>query len=468
MVGRYYEVGRLKESLKSEDSELVAVYGRRRVGKTYLIRNILTDHMVFEFTGLNGANRGEQIKVFFKQLETVSKRMKNNPIPSDWGDAFDLLKTYIKGLRSKGKKVIFIDELPWLDTHKSGFLMHLGHFWNTFCEKRKDILLVVCGSAASYMVQKIVSNKGSLHARLTYKLLLKPFTLAETREYLKSKNIHWDSYSIIQLYIALGGIPHYLSKVKKGQSVVQNIQRLCFDTNGDLQNEFNEIFESLFAHSATHKQIVKTLATCNKGISRNELIANTGYSGGGHFTKALEELVVSGFVSDYPALSKKSKMTLYRLSDEFSRFYLKYMEPNKKQGKNFWKTLSQSQSYLSWSGFNFETICLKHVDQIKRAMGIEGIHSVNSSWQSNKAQIDLVIDRDDRWINIFEIKFSSGEYKIGKEELLNYRNKLANFKEVTKTRKNIALIMLSTFGVEQNENFYAIAESQFNMEVLFG
>jgi AAA+ ATPase superfamily predicted ATPase len=467
MVGRNYEINRLLNSLKSNASELIAVYGRRRVGKTFLIRNIYKEHIKFEVSGLYQGEKEKQLDIFFDELNKVSLRFLEEDRPQSWKDAFELLKKYINGLRGKEKKVIFIDEMPWLDTHKSDFRMYFGHFWNTYCEKRNDLIVVICGSAASYMVQNVVSNQGSLHARLTYKLHIKPFTLYETKAFLGSKNIHWGHYHILHLYIAIGGIPHYLNKIQKGESVAQTIQRLCFDANGDLVNEFEEIFESLFTHSSSHISMVRALAQTNKGLTREELIIQSNLHSGGAFTKALEELIASGFVSKYAALNKKSKNTLFRLSDEYSRFYLKYIEPNKNQGANFWKTLFQSQSYLSWAGFNFETICLKHINQIKKALKIEGIHSVNSSWTSKETQIDLVIKRNDRWINLCEMKFHSSEYTIEKNELENLRNKIALFKNETRTKDVVVLTMITTFGITQNANFHEIVENNFTMDVLF-
>jgi hypothetical protein len=317
------------------------------------------------------------------------------------------------------------------------------------------------------MVQNVISNKGSLHARLTYKLHIKPFTLFETKAYLESKNIQWGHYHILHLYIAIGGIPHYLNKIVKGESVVQAVQRLCFDSNGDLVNEFEEIFESLFTHSSSHIHILRTLGKVNKGLTREEINVDSKQHGGGSFTRALEELIASGFVSKYTALDKKSKNTLFRLSDEYSRFYLKYIEPNKNQGANFWKTLFQSQSYISWAGFNFETICLKHIHQIKKALKIEGIHSVNSSWSAKGAQVDLVIKRNDHWVNLFEMKFYSSEYSIEKSELDKLRNKVALFKNETGTKDAVALTFLTTFGITQNANFHEIVENSFTMDVLF-
>lgn len=467
MIGRNYEIKRLGESLKSQESELIAIYGRRRVGKTYLIRNVCEKHIKFEVTGLYGGNQEKQLDIFFDELKRVSKKIKNKDKPTNWKEAFELLKSYINGLRSQSKKVIFIDEMPWIDTHKSDFRMYFGHFWNTYCEKRNDLVVVLCGSAASYMVQNVISNKGSLHARITYKLQIKPFSLFETQAFLKSKNINWGHYQILHLYIAIGGIPHYLNKVNKGESVVQSIQRLCFDSDGDLINEFNEIFESLFSHSTSHISIIRALGNLNKGISRDELIKKSKHAGGGAFTRALDELIASGFVTKYPAFDKKLRKMLYRLSDEYSKFYLKYIEPNKNQGENFWKTMFQQQSYISWAGFNFETICLKHIDQVKKALKIEGIHSTNSSWSVEGTQVDLVIKRADNWINLCEMKFYNTPYKIGKSELDNLRNKVSKFKEDSNTKDVVVITLITTFGVVPNENFHEIVENTFEMDILF-
>lgn len=467
MVGRKYEIGRLNESLQTEKSELIALYGRRRIGKTYLIRNSYAGHIRFEVTGLYKGNRKEQLAVFLQELKRVSNKFSELDEIDNWSNAFEHLKIYINSLRGKSKKVIFIDEFPWLDSHKSGFLMYFGHFWNTYCEKRDDLIVVICGSAASYMIRNIVKNRGSLHARLSYKLRLEPFTLTETKAFLESKNIHWNHYNIIHLYIALGGIPHYLSKIKKDESVVQNIQRLCFDPNGDLVNEFDEVFQSLFNYSNTHVEIIRTLGKTHKGIMREELIKQTGLSGGGHFTKAVDELISSGFVSNYPSIGRRKKMTLFRLSDEYSRFYLKYVEPNKNQGKDFWKAMSQKQSYISWAGFNFETICLKHVDRIKKALGIEGIYSINSSWSVAGVQVDLVIARNDKWTNLCEMKFYDKEYTIDNSELITLRNKIHTFKSNTKTKQAVVLTMLTTYGVVKNANCLEIVTNNLTMDILF-
>jgi AAA+ ATPase superfamily predicted ATPase len=467
MVGRILEINRLQESFKSDFSELIAVYGRRRIGKTYLIRNVFAKYIKFEITGLYKGSPEQQIGVFFRELQQRTDRFSKDSIPSNWEQAFELLKKYLNGLKGKNKKVIFIDEFPWFDTHKSDFIKYFGHFWNSYCEKRKDILLIVCGSAASYMIKNIVTNRGSLYARLSYSIRLLPFSLYETKLYLQSKQIRWSHYQILQLYTCIGGIPHYLSKIKKEESVVQNIQRLCFDQNADLSTEFKIVFESLFDHSETHHSIVRKLGASRAGMTRDELIQKTGFTGGGFFSKVLEELIASGFVSEYPAYRNKSKMTLFRLSDEYSRFYLKYIEGNNNQGKNFWKTMSQQQSYLSWAGYNFETVCLKHIDNIKKALGIEGIHSLCSSWTGNGAQIDLLIDRKDNWINICEMKFYNSEYVIDKSEYQKLRDKIQRFTEQTASKATIALTLITTFGVKNNEYAQDIVNDYLKADLLF-
>lgn len=467
MVGREYEINRLLKSLLSRESELIAVYGRRRVGKTFLIRNIYKDYIKFEVSGLYQGEKNQQLEVFFDALKKASPRFFEENCPTSWKEAFELLKKYINGLRGKQKKVLFLDEMPWLDTHKSDFRMYFGHFWNTFCEKRTDLIVVVCGSAASYMVQNVISNKGSLHARISYKLHLQPFTLYEVKAFLESKNLHWGNYTILHLYMAIGGIPHYLNKIDRGESMVQAIQRLCFDPQGDLHHEFEEVFESLFTHSSSHIAMVRALAQVNKGLTRDALLLHSKLHSGGAFSRALEELIASGFVSKYPALNKKTKQTLYRLSDEFSRFYLKYIEPNKHQGAHFWKHHFSSQSYISWAGFNFETVCLKHVDLIKKALKIEGIHAINSSWSNPHAQIDLVIKRNDRWINLFEMKFHSSEYTIDQQECDALRKKKALFKQETKTQDVVSISFITPFGVTQNAHFHEIVDHNFTIDILF-
>ncbi|ULT43350.1 hypothetical protein KRR40_07775 [Niabella defluvii] len=310
--------------------------------------------------------------------------------------------------------MIFIDEFPWMATARSKFLMAFENFWNRYCTKRKDLIVVICGSAASYMIQKIVRNKGGLHNRITRQIRLLPFNLEETQQFLKSRGIDYTSYDIAQVYMAMGGVPHYLEKLRRGASVAQNIDQLCFEKDGTLRNEFNQLYTSLFDDSEKHLTIIRTLAGCNKGITRLELAAQSGIASGGDLSLKLEELIESGFVSEYPYYGNKKQLTLYRLSDEYSKFYLKFIQNNRNSGAGTWQKLYKSSSYISWAGFSFETLCLKHVMQIKKALRIDAIFSTNSSWFNNNAQIDLLINRDDNIMNLCEIKFYTATFAIDK------------------------------------------------------
>ena len=467
LVGRNREIKILNRMFKSSSSELIAVYGRRRVGKTFLIREVYKKHMVFELTGYYKGSMRDQLHNFHKQLKLSSSKLNKAKAPKNWFAAFQILEEYLNKLKRKQKKVIFIDEFPWIATSRSKFLMAFEHFWNTYCTKRNDLVVVICGSAASFMVEKIIKNKGGLHNRLSCKIQLMPFDLNETALFLKSKNIHLNNYDILQLYMAIGGIPHYLNKVNKGESIMQNIDRLCFENNGELASEFNEVFTSLFSNSKTHEKIIRVLSKTKKGITRNKLLELCKFGSGGVFSKSLDELIESGFVSQYTPFGKKSRDSLFRLSDEYSLFYLKFIEPNQQQGSGTWANLFPKQSYKSWTGFVFETICLKHVQQIKKELGVAKIYTVHSSWHNNKAQIDLVIDRDDGIINLCEIKFHNAPFTINKPEYDNIKNKIIQFKSSSKTRKNVFATMITTYGVSENANSLELVSNNLTMDCLF-
>ena len=466
IIGRKQELALLTEAFVSNKSELVAIYGRRRVGKTFLIREHYKNNFIYEVTGLTNGSLSDQLDNFTKEL-----RIRTNNIsiktPRKWLEAFSLLEQYIDGLSYKNKKVIFIDEFPWIATPKSKFLMAFENFWNHYASRRDDLIIVICGSAASYMVNNIIKNKGGLHNRITKKIRLLPFNLNETELFLKNNGIKYTQYDILQLYMAIGGIPHYLENLKKGDSVAQNIDRMCFDKDGLLNSEFNQLFSSLFHDSKKHLALIYVLASIRKGISRGELIKKSKIESGGDFTVKLDELIESGFVSEYSYYQNKRKLRLYRLSDEYSLFYLKFIRNNKVEGSGTWKKLFMSQSYKSWSGFSFETLCLKHVQQIKKGLRIDAIYSINSSWFNDSAQVDLLIDRDDNIINICEMKFSKTAFTINKNYYNNLRNKITEFQQETKSKKNVFLTMITTYGINHNQYSAEIVENELTMESLF-
>lgn len=467
LIGRKKEIEILNKAFNSKESRLVAIYGRRRVGKTFLIREHYQSNIKFELTGINGGSYADQLKNFAKVLRQAASNNSIKSIPNDWLEAFEMLEAYIDTLKGKKKKVIFIDEFPWLATRKSKFLGAFENFWNAYVSKRDDLVVVICGSTASYMINKILKNKGGLHGRINHHINLKPFDLHETKLFLKSRNIDYSNYDILQLYMMIGGVAHYLDKINRGDGVSTNIDRLCFEEGGELLDEFENIYESLFENSDMHLKIVRVLGNSRKGITRNELLTKTKLQSNQKFTKTLTELIEAGFLSKYNAYGKKSFDSLYRLSDEYSYFYLNFIESNKLQGKNTWRKLQQSKTFNIWAGFSFETLCLKHVDQIKKELGIEAIISQNSSWFNGNAQIDLLIDRDDNNINICELKFYNAPFTVSADYRTKLRTKMNEFRTATNTKKNFFLTMITTFGVAKNKYSTEIVDKELTMDCLF-
>lgn len=464
VIGRDIQVEQLKKLLISGKSELVVIYGRRRVGKTFLIRETYKRQMLFDVAGIPDGNYKEQLTNFYNEICKRKKTFAKREIPKNWLEAFNLLGEYIDSKKGDKKKVVFIDEFPWMYTHKSKFVQLFSHFWNSYCSKRDDLIVVICGSAASFMVNKVIKDPRGLHHRITLPIRLLPFNLYETELFLKSKKIKLDRYSYLQLYMAIGGIPHYLEKIQPGDSVPMAIDRLCFHKSGLLKDEFNHIFASLFDDSENHIKVVEALARSQKGITREQLIAKSKIGSGGTLTRTVEELCESGFLSEYEPYNNTAKETLFRLTDEYSIFYLKYIRKNK--GKS-WKTLYTSRSYSSWSGFAFENLCLKHDKQILAGLGLSGIEASSSSWRNKNAQIDLLIDRSDRAINLCELKFSEDAFTITKSYADNLRNKKKEFVKELKNRKNVFVTFITTFGVKPNKHSEAIMDNQVTIDSLF-
>ncbi len=468
VIGRENETTILSEKLASSQSEFVALYGRRRVGKTYLIRNVFDGKFTFRLTGLSQASLAEQLINFNVALhEQYPKgRFKS---ATNWMEAFQQIAKIIEKSKQK-KKVIFIDELPWFDTVHSGFVTALEHFWNSRASARKDVLLVVCGSAASWMINTLINNRGGLHNRVTQKIKIEPFTLKECEDLLRHKKIILDHYQLTQLYMVLGGIPFYWEAVKKGLSALQNINKLCFEPNGLLSQEFNNLFKSLFAKAERHEAIVTALAKKSKGLTREEISRESKISNGGGLTRLLDELEESGFIRRYTPFGKQFRNSLYQLSDFFSLFHLKFMRSQKNFGKNYWLKMIDNPTHRSWSGYAFEQVCLAHTPQITKALGISGIGIETSSWKStvstNGAQIDLVIDRRDGVINLCEMKFSVNPFTIDKKYDAELRNKTEAFRRETRTKKALFLTMITTFGLKETLYSGNIL-NDLKMDVLF-
>jgi uncharacterized protein len=473
IIGRAKEKEVLLSVLDSRESEMVAVIGRRRVGKTFLVRQVYNDLVDLEITGIQHASMKEQIQSFTLALKKTFEWYDFPKTPTNWLAAFHLLTNCFDSYQKEGKRVIFLDELPWFSTHKSGFISALGWFWNSWATRRNDVILVICGSAASWMIQKIVNDTGGLHNRITKRIFLMPFDLQETETYLQSRNINLERYHILQLYMAFGGIPHYLKEVKRGKTAAQNIEAICLNPSGLLFKEFDRLYPALFEFSENHIAIIRALASVSKGLNRREIMESTGLLDGGGTSRFIEELKMSGFISVFYPFESQKKELYYRLTDEYSLFYLKFMENMDETGEDAWVKLSETQTYKVWAGYAFENICLKHIAQIKKALGIAGVYSQTSNYykKGTKAdvgiQVDLLIDRNDKVINLCELKFYHNVWTLTKKENEETSEKIALFKSLTKTKKQVFFTAISPFGVKQNEHSLGCVDNAFSMDILF-
>ena len=472
LIGRTVEKQLLDEAMQSGVPELIALFGRRRVGKTFLIRQYLANSLAFEFVGSRDAKLGAQLSNFTKALGKAAGNPKLYRTPANWSDAFDLLSHYLTPKLQAGRCVIFLDEFPWLCTHRSSFLPAFDHWWNSWGNQQANLVVVICGSAASWMIQHVVNNKGGLHNRITRRIRLLPFTLAETEAFLHARQVNMDRYQILQLYMVMGGIPHYLNEVKKGESATQTIDRTCFDKDGFLAGEFTNLYHSLFDDATRHLAVVRALVGNQSGLTRKEIIKAAGFSSGGRLNQLLGELVESGFITPWPPYDRKSKDTIYKLADEFTHFYLKFMEHNRAYGNGVWQSLATGQSWKSWSGVAFERVCLKHIKPVKVVLGIANISTEVTAWRhfpstGKGAQIDLLIDRTDHVINLCEMKYSASEFTIDKSYADDLDNKKQVFAAKTKTKKSIYLTLVTTFGVKDNDYAKRLVQNSITMDALF-
>lgn len=469
IIGRKDELELLNRVNENASSSFIAVYGRRRVGKTFLIRNAFNNNFDFYVTGLFKVSLAQQLTNFHAALLKYDPHAEGTKPAKDWFTAFQQLAKLLESGRP-GKKIIFLDELPWFDTPQSGFISALEHFWNSWASARTDIILIVCGSAAGWMISKLINNKGGLHNRVTNRIRLEPFTLKECSEFLKSRSANFDRYQIIQLYMVMGGVPYYLEQVDVSQSAAQNIDRLCFQKDGILRTEFDNLYRSLFENAEKHTAIVEAVSKKTKGLTRSELIKEARLPSGGSLTKILLELEESGFIRKYIAYGNKEVNSLYQLADFYSLFYLRFIKKSSILDDNNWINSLDSPAQRAWSGYSFEQICLAHIKQIKQALGISGVQTVTSAWVSNSnpgTQIDLLIDRRDHVINLCEMKFSINAFTIDKKYAEELRNKIGAFTSEVKTRKSIYLTMITTFGLTKNQYLMSLVQNDLTMDVLF-
>ncbi|MCI5501962.1 MAG: ATP-binding protein [Lachnospiraceae bacterium] len=460
MVGRKKEVKELNRLYERKQAELIAIYGRRRVGKTYLVDETFAGRITFRHAGLSPADENSkgllklQLNHFYNSLKLHG--MEKCDKPSNWLDAFLLLEQFLQSRDDGSRQVVFLDELPWLDTPKSGFIRAFEAFWNTWGCHRKNLMVIVCGSANSWIQDKLINNHGGLYNRVTYEIKLSPFNLKECEEFYKSNNVNISRYDITQSYMIFGGIPYYMGYVNGEMSLAQNIDNIFFKKNAILREEYNRLFASVFVNPEAVKDIVQLLYTRNAGFTRREIIDKLGITDGGRLSRNLNALISSDFIIKYVPFGCGKREEHYKLIDPFCMFYLHFINNQKKVNEKFWQQNTSSGVVAVWRGFAFENVCFNHIEQIKRSLGISGVISDNSAWSkrgddNDGTQIDLIISRNDNVINMCEIKYYSGEFTVNKEYYKTILKRQALLAENVSPKAAIHSTLITTFGLTHNE-----------------
>jgi uncharacterized protein len=472
IIGREYEMQLLRECRESKESQLVLVYGRRRVGKSFLINQFFDNRFDFKLVGDNHLSKDEQLFNFCDELRRQWKR--DITVPKTWREAFFLLRDYLDEFTDDGKHIVFFDEMPWLDNQKSGFLEAFEYFWNSFGAAKNNLMLIVCGSASAWLVDNFEHNRGGLFNRQNCRIFLEPFNLYETERFLKEKKgINWSRYDIAQCYMILGGIPYYLDRLSRNLPPDGNIDNLFFRKRGVLWDEFDNLYRTLFSSSGNYIRIVEALFTKRSGMNRKELIAATGLSDNSAFTDMLRNLSDSGFIRSYSVFGNRKRGTVYQLADYYTMFYLKFVKDGYGSDEEFWSHHLDSPSRRAWAGLTFEMLCKDHIRQIKSRLSISGVSSAVSVWSTaateehEGAQIDMLIDRRDRIIDICEMKFSENTFTIDRDYDEALRRKIDVFRETTGTNKALQLVMVTTYGVKQNM-YSSRMQSEVVLDDLFG
>ena len=463
IIGREQEIEKLENYISSRKSEFIAIYGRRRVGKTFLVKELFENRFAFRVTGKDNVTTKEQLASFSFAL---NDQLGIEADVTNWPEAFRLLQKALEKMPD-GTKIIFFDELPWFDTYASNFISALEHFWNDWAFYRSDIKLIACGSATTWMLNQVINSRGGLHNRITHNILLSPFKLHEVEEYFKSQGFYYERPEIIECYMAMGGVAYYLSLFEINKSVAQNIQQLCFTRGGELTEEFERLFNSLFKKADNHLAIVTALKNKGKGMTRLDLLDATGLANNGRFSQILKELEQCDFIRSYTPFGKSKKDMMYQLIDPFCLFYFKFMHNKGAFLDNHWVKMQTTAEYESWCGHAFEIVCLHHINEIVKALGIDGCINTPCSWSyrpttkvladeeadedlKHGTQIDLLIDRSDRSISICEMKYCNGEYEISKAYDAHLIHRLKVFKKVTKTTKTLIPTFVTPHGLYNN------------------
>lgn len=457
LIGRKKECDQLEELLRVNRPQFIAVYGRRRVGKTYLIKRFFKESFSFYVTGVKNMTARERLSAFGRALAEAG-HVSKNVTPTNWPEAFASLKELLQSDSvyrepSSGKRIVFIDELPWIAGKRGAFLKALDEFWNKWGESQEDLILIVCGSATSWIIKNIIEDSGGFHDRVTKRMRILPFKIDECKELLVENGVRFSDRELIESYMVFGGIPYYLNLLSPSLSLSQNIQRLCFDESGELRHEHVELLSSLFANPGIHSTILRTLFGHRDGMTRADLARTKGIVDGEPLTTALSELEQCGFIRAFPDFKKERTGMLFQLIDPFILFSYTYLDTRK---LSEWMTFVGTPSYYSWTGHAFEAVCLNHIKEIKKALGIEGVSTNEFSFRNANGgkpfQIDLLIDRRDDVVNLCEMKYSSGEYEMDGKEEMAIATRLERFRLLTGTKKAVRVTLVTPYGLARNKH----------------
>ena len=468
IIGREKEIDKLNELYNSNNAELLALYGRRRVGKTFLVDEVFGQRITFRHSGLSPiddryktdssrtSRMKDQLKHFYWSL--LSQGMKKSRQPQSWLDAFYLLEDHLQQLDDhKNRILVFFDEIQWLDTPRSGFISGFEAFWNGWACHRPNIMVIVCGSSTSWVLDNLINNHGGLYGRVTYQIKLLPFTLHECEKYFEVNGFEISRYDIVQAYMAVGGITYYLNYFDRKLSLAQNLDALFFDDNASLRDEYDRLFSSLFAKPAVMKSIIEAVFTKNRGLTRQELLKKTGILNSGEFSNYLKALISGGFIIKYCSFGESKRDEFYKLIDPFCIFYLRFVKETLSGKKVSWTNICDSAMVRSWSGYAYENVCFNHVKQIKNALGISGVSTMESLWSkkgnedTDGTQIDMIIERKDNIVNMCEIKFCNDEFAVDN----NYHFTLVRRKnlllEIVSKKTAVHNTLITTYGLKRNE-----------------
>ncbi len=453
LVARSAETDELKRCERSGKSELVCVYGRRRVGKTYLVEQTFSGSFAFRATGVEGGNMRQQLKSFNQRLQEHGDPQRT--IPKNWFEAFsrlDIVLSREDAARSPyGKKVVFLDEFPWFATARSEFLMAFGEFWNRRGTAGDDIMVVICGSATSWIVGNVLENTGSLYNRVTSQVYLEPFCLGDAERFFVDRGFGWTRSQIAESHMVFGGLPYFLELLDPNESLRANIERLCFAPHALLAHESSKLLEATLKKSPAYDRLLSYLAKHRCGVEKQACFEQTGLAKG-TFARAVDDLLKCGYIREFKVPTKRGKPLFLQLVDPFLLFHYRFLSKKSGDRVGSWSDCIQDEArYKSWRGCSFEILCVLHEAQIKRALGISGVRTRCYPWTSDQgaggAQIDLVIERDDGIINICEMRCTDRPFSMDAATEASLLNKVDVFKRETGAKNPVKIVVVSASGI---------------------